>query len=177
MYLNFFILIFDYFRSLSFRIAVYELILPVIFTTSYIFIVDPPYLKTQINSLQNIPELNSNAITILGIFVGFSIAMFTILTTSSNRNIENIKQWKTDTIISNEQISLYRLLLINISYSVLISSLLIIIDILFIIFTNKANKTINSINIMFISHVLLLNIRNITDFYLVITKNSNSNQQ
>ena len=174
MYLNFFVLIFDYFRSLSIRIAIYELIMPLIFTIIYAFIADLPSLTSEVNPLQKVPELNSNAITILGIFVGFSIAMFTILVTSSNKNIENIKQWKTEVVISNEQISLYKLLLINISYSVLISSLLLIIDIIFMIFTNQANKIINSINIMFISHVLLLNIRNITDFYLIVTKNMDS---
>lgn len=170
MYLEFFILIFDYYKTLNKRVLIYEWILPILFGT-FIFI-----LLTNGNSTSATKIFKDNSINLLGILAGFSITIITILTTGQSRNLEEIKKKETNFIINKKKISLFRLLLINFTYSVILESFLIIFCLTYPIILENSNFTKNqkyvvfSILVTVIIHLLLLTIRNLTDFYLIITK-------
>ena len=170
MYLEFFILISDYLKTLTKRIFLFEWILPLIL--SFIIFFFLYYGKT----VGVADAFKNNSINLLGILVGFSITIITILTTGQSRNLEEIKKTKTETIINNKPISLYRLLLINFTYSVIIEVFLIIVFLTYPLINKNIEISrlfkliVFSTLVFMIIHILLLTIRNLTDFYLILTK-------
>lgn len=171
MYIEFLILIFDYFRTLNKRYVIYEIVIPA-FIAVFIF-----YILFVNNQITACSAFRESSLTLLGVLVGFSITIITILSTSHSRNLEEIKTVKTDVKIGNETISLFRLLIINFTYSVVIEIFLIIVNLIYPLFSNNfeishVTKYIGfSIDVFLIIHVLLLTIRNMTDFYFILTKN------
>lgn len=170
MYLEFLILISDYLRTIKKRIFIFEWIFPFIIGLSVF------YLLHMGKSIDVTDTFKDNSINLLGILVGFSITIITILTTGQSKNLEEIKKTKTTTKINGNAISIYRLLLINFTYSVVIEVFLIIIFLTYPIITQnieipKIYKLIAFSTLVFlIIHILLLTIRNLTDFYLILTK-------
>jgi hypothetical protein len=118
----------------------------------------------------NAVTLLNTIITLLSILVGFTISSIAILASTS----EKLNQ-ETERVIGNKKINLYQLsniififalfsevftLFINLSAVVLISyDVKSIIDHLNILV---------AINIALISHILVINMRNITNFYFII---------
>lgn len=170
MYLEFFILIFDYYKTLNKRVFLYEWILSILIGVAVF------YILSYGNSTNSTKVFKDSAINLLGILAGFSITIITILTTGQSKNLEEIKKKETNFVINGKKISLFRLLLINFTYSVILESFLIIFCLTYpIILENfKIEKTIKylffSMLVGTIVHLLLLTIRNLTDFYLIITK-------
>lgn len=168
MYLEFLILIFDYFSTLKLRIFIYEWIFPllVIFT---ILIINK-------NDFEILKSFKDSSINILGILLGFSIAVITIITTGSGDNLDAIKNTKTDTIINNKKITLYDLILINYSYTVIVEVVIILACLITPIIANgltlslKCKMNLYYLLIFGVIHILLVTLRNLTDFYLIITK-------
>lgn len=168
MYLEFLFLVYDYFKTLSLRTFIYEWLLPALI--GLLSFVSIRWVHLTINYTLFV----NSSITLLGVLLGFSIMVITIFTTSSNPNIEAIKTKMTEYTIFQNKISLYRLLLINFSYLIIAQSFVILsffigllvksflpTDILTVLF---------SVFSVFIFHIILLTIRNITDFYFIITK-------
>lgn len=172
MYIEFFILIFDYFKTLTKRIALFEVGLPFLLVLSLFF------LNTD-NEFVSYKAFKDNSLNILSVLLGFSITVITIITTGSGKNIEDIKSIKTDFKIGNKQISLYELLIINFTYSVVIEILVIVGCLSFPLFSscisfNNLTKSLLYLGLIYtIIHIMLLTIRNLTDFYLIITKKYN----
>lgn len=170
MYLEFFLLISDYFKTINRRLFIYELLFPILIGISVWGLL---YFGTNTKCLG---EFRNNTIALLGVLVGFSITIITILTTSSSKNVDEIKIKKTDYKIGGKVQSLYNVLLINFTYSVVVEVVLIIINLIYPIilanFTVNQNVKIVGFAVVFCSimHVLLLTIRNITDFYLTLSK-------
>jgi len=170
MYIEFFFLINDYLKTVTKRIFTFEWLLPFILSV-LIF-----YLLFTGKSTSVTETFKNNSINLLGILVGFSITIITILTTGQSKNLEEIKKIKTETKINGKLISVYRMLLINFTYSVVVEVFLIIIFLIYPLL--KHNIPINrltkyiifSILVFLIIHILLLTIRNLTDFYLILTK-------
>jgi hypothetical protein len=170
MYLEFIILIFDYFRTLRTRYVLFEWLVPVII--SYFV-----YLQVGNENIKAISsKFSDTTVTLLGVLIGFSITVITIFQTSSSKNIEEIKSIPTEFKIGKQKLFLFHLVLINLTYLVVVEvfSLLINLTIPFIWhdFSDRTVKIILSLNIFFISHILLMNIRNITDFYFILFKQS-----
>lgn len=172
MYLDFFILILDYFKTLTKRVFIYEWLIP------FIICIGTFCLCYFYGTPSIIENFNNNVIRLLAVLVGFSITIITILTTGHSRNLEEIKSFKTKVEINKKKISLFRLLIINFTYSVIIEVLLIVNSLLYpfvldrIVLPSLIKYIGFSIVIALIVHVLLLTIRNLTDFCLVITKES-----
>lgn len=170
MYLEFLLLITDYFKTVSKRIFFFEWLFPFIIGIA-IFL-----LLIFGSSTSATIVFKDNAINLLGILVGFSITVITILTTGQGQNLDEIKEKKTKIKINNEIITLFRLLLINFTYSVIIEVALIIICLIYplIIDNIKINANIKyvgfSILVFLILHIMLLTMRNLTDFYLILIK-------
>lgn len=169
MYLEFIYLILDYFKTISRRIFIYEWIVPFLISlTVFAFLLCG-------SSTASTTVFKDNSINLLGILVGFSITIITILTTGQGENIEAIKKKKIQVIIAGKKISLFRHLLINFTYSVVIEIILIIFCLIYPLFLdnipfNNVVKYIGfSILVFSIIHLLLLTIRNLTDFYFILT--------
>lgn len=170
MYLEFLLLIADYFRTVTKRIFIFEWILPFI-TGIGIFL-----LLFFGSSTSATIVFKDNAINLLGILVGFSITIITILTTGQGKNLDEIKSKVTDIKINNEKITLFRLLLINFTYSVIIEVSLIIVCLIYPLLIENIGMNLIvkyagfSILVFLILHIMLLTMRNLTDFYLILIK-------
>ncbi|MCS3532071.1 hypothetical protein [Chryseobacterium sp. JUb7] len=172
MYLEFFLIIVDYFKTLNRKIFIYEWLFPfiVIFFCIYIGC---------ILDFGVFISFKDSAINVIGVLLGFSIAVITIITTGSGPNIEQIKNHETSVTINNRKISLYKLFLINFTYSVILEVILIISCLLMpllnkiFLFSFSIKLIMYSIMVFIVFHILLLTLRNITDFYLIISKENN----
>lgn len=173
MYREFIFLIFDYFNTIKKNVFYYEWVIPFVIGVMCFVLLNFNWLKTDYSLFIN------SSVSLLGVLLGFSIMVITILTTSNNDNIEKIKKTLTDYIISNEKISLYRLLLVNYSYLIIIEALVLVAYFISLLFFSSFCHTLKlflfSFYVITIIHILLLTIRNITDFYFIITKEKNNN--
>lgn len=169
MYIEFLLLTFDYFKTLNKKKIVYEWFLPLFFATISAILFSK--LDFEVYS-----KFKDSSLDILGVLLGFSIAIITILVTGSGKNLEEIKNTSTEIVINSKKISLYELILINFSYSVIMEILLIVGCLVLPIinkiceFSSNIKIVLYSIMVFIVLHILLLTLRNITDFYLIITK-------
>lgn len=176
MYLEFILLIADYFWTISKRVFIFEWLFPFLIGIG-IFM-----LLFFGGSTSATIVFKDNAINLLGILVGFSITIITILTTGQGRNLDEIKNKKTKIVINERQITLFRLLLINFTYSVIMEVALIIVCLIYPLLIENIdfNRHLKYIGFSFlvflILHIMLLTIRNLTDFYLILIKPSKIKQ-
>ena len=172
MYLDFILLVVDYFRTISRRIFFFEWLIPFLVSIGVFT------LLFYGNSVSATIVFKNNVINLLGILVGFSITIITILTTGQGQNLDRIKNTKPNIKISNNKITLFRLLLINFTYSVIIEIGLIIVCLIYPLLLGNLEINIClkyigfSILVFLILHIMLLTIRNLTDFYLILIKPS-----
>ncbi len=173
MYIEFLIVILNYFKTLKGRntIVAYEWILPLVIASVCVYCGDFRDSKLLIT-------FKDSSINVIGVLLGFSIAVITIITTGSSENLDGIKKWETEIEIKNRKISLYSLLLINFTYSVILEVILIIscltlplINQIFH-FGHNTKLILYSIMVFIVLHILLLNLRNISDFYFTVNKNT-----
>lgn len=170
MYLEFLILIIDYFKTLKIKTVIYEVLIPLIISGISFYLLYTGKNTTMCSDFRN------NVLTLLGILLGFSITIITILTTGNSRNLIAIQEKETEHVIGGKKVSLFDLLLINFTYSVVLEILLIIMLLLQpLIFANFNFSLIFKIlGFAILSgavvHVLLLTMRNLTDFYLILMK-------
>jgi len=118
-------------------------------------------------------DLIKNVSTILGILIGFSISMFTLLNTAANPNIEEIKKTETGSTLYNKPVYLFDLLITSMIYIIVFESFLLIVNLMFPFFislSSKFGKLIFSFNVFLLIHIILVNVSTTIDFYFVITK-------
>lgn len=141
-----------------------HIVLPVIVGLAIYFGVDHD------NFMKNASEFRNNSVTILGILVGFSISIFTVFLTIDNENIRKAKRVK---IKESESITLYDSVLTVLAYLVIIQGFLLIFNFIypaFIEIESQKGKHLYAINIALLVHIILLLMRNILDFYFILTK-------
>lgn len=167
LYTEFIYPIKHYFSTIKRNELVFDILLPLIVA----IISGYAILKNQCTiTPTNASELFKTIIMLLSIFIGFTIASITILmTTRDDRLKKNIKR------IKNTQINVYQLM--NISFIfVLISEITTLIFNLVCVLLLSYKITLfykylnmaTFINIFLLSHIFLLNIRNITNFYFIM---------
>jgi len=168
MYREFILLIVDYFKTIRCKTFTYEWVIPIVLGVVTFLVTITKYLKIDYLGFVN------SSVNLLGVLLGFSIMVITVLTTSNNKNIEKIKKIETEYVLYQKNISLYRLLLINYSYLIIAEALGLTNYFILLIFVNSCSHQIKlilfSVFTSMIIHILLLTIRNVTDFYLIITK-------
>lgn len=174
MYIEFLLIVLDYFKTLKKKsVVVYEWIVPLILTLACVYIAD-------VRNTELFRIFKESSINVIGVLLGFSIAVITILTTGSGENLEGIRRRETGIIIKNRVIMLYDLLLINFTYSVVLEVVLIISCLItplinqIFIFSFESKLIFYSLMIFLVLHILLLNLRNITDFYLIVSRPTNN---
>lgn len=165
MYIEFLFVIADYFSTLDKRSFIYDWGIA-------IFIGCASALGNLVGKIDLYVFVN-NAHSFITTLLGFTLAALALFLTN-NATIDNLKKIITTKTIRGENISLYKLLLINFSYSIIVESILCIgfyiggifsfIDSLYI------PIIINSIYVICLFNILLLTIRCITDLYLILSK-------
>lgn len=117
-------------------------------------------------------------ISAVAILISFSLAIITILVSADNENIRRLKEEKVSNLnykpLNREQLSLFQVLLSNISYNVLIEIIYLIILIGYIflqlILPSGAIKYLTAISIFFIMHILQTLMECVTQMYLTFWK-------
>ncbi|WP_428329519.1 hypothetical protein [Mucilaginibacter sp.] len=115
----------------------------------------------------------SSSASVLSLLVGFSISVFTLLNTTSNPNVEAIKQEKTGKLLYNKPVYLFEELMLSLIYIIITESVLLISNLFFPFFfplTTTFGKIIFCINASILIHVVFINVGTIVNFYFVITK-------
>lgn len=169
MYLEYILLIFDYFKTLTKRIFIFEWVLPLVVTLTILIL----NCKLEFSAYNTFKD---NSINILGVLLGFSIAIITIITTGSGQNLENIKKKITGFKINKNALTLYDLILINFTYSVIVEIFIIVSCLTMplissvVSLSNNTKIAFYSVLVFSVLHILLLTLRNLTDFYFIVTK-------
>ena len=163
MYLEFLLLIADYFRTVSKRIFYFEWLFPFLIGIG-IFLLLFFGKSTSATAI-----FKDNAINLLGILVGFSITIITILTTGQGQNLDDIKNRKTKIKINKKKITLFRLLLINFTYSVIIEVVLIIVCLIYPLLVGNVefNKNFKFIGFSVLVFLLMSCSRSIFDHFFI----------
>lgn len=174
MYSEYLFLVLDYFRTLKWKYFIYEWFVPLIISTGIYFILK----DKDISDLSD--EFFNSSVSLLGVLVGFSITVITILVTTSSANIDEIKKTYTEYKIGKDFITLFKLFLINLTYSVVAEITILIFNLILPVVSNRLGNTsltvLMVLDILLIVHILLLTIRNMTDFYFILFKESEADE-
>ena len=131
------------------------------------------YKADDCNYIANTASFHSNIVTVLGILIGFTISTFAVLLTVNNPNIDKAKDESLHKKVFSKDLSLYDSILIGLAYIIIIQGFLLIANFLYPIFFSiqtQEGKLLFSINISIIIHIILILMRNILDFYFMLTK-------
>lgn len=166
MYVEYIYPIQHYFRIIKRNEAFFDLVLPIIIAVLGFYILSS---HEGVISNTDIKELLKTIITLLAILIGFTISSIATLATTS----EKLNQ-ETKRKIGDKSINLYQLSNIFFIFALFseIITLIINLSALMLISYNVKLLTdnLNSIvliNILLISHILFLTVRNITNFYFI----------
>ncbi len=136
----------------------------------------------QVNKGVDICELFSNFIDVqisgIAILISFSIAIMTIIVSSGNPSIEKIKNvgasGKNYKLLNGEKMSLFQVLLSDITYNILIQ--IIYLAILFlemflqIVCSTQSLKYFVALDIFFLTHILYVLFESVIHMYLTFWK-------
>ena len=131
------------------------------------------YKADNCNYAANASNFHTNVITVLGILIGFTISTFTMLLTVNNHNVDKAKAEMLNKKVFSKELSLFDSVLIGLAYIILIQGFLLIANFIYPIFISIESfygKMLFSINIAFVVHIILILMRNILDFYFILTK-------
>lgn len=131
------------------------------------------YVPNPTNFVKFIEQFINNSTSVLSLLVGFTVAMFTLLITASNPNIDEIKTTLTDYLLYGERVSIYKMLLIKMVYIILVESILLLFNLLYPFFfepSTNLGRVFFGIDAFLLTHIILANINNTVDLYFVLTK-------
>ena len=165
----------DYHKTLKSSERNYEIILPAVIAA----IVTATYHQMEY-TLPALLKLRDVLPAALAILIGFSITCITILISSNNTNIEDVKKRPADKrCVDGKPVTIYQWFLIMFIYVLLVQIFLLLI----VFFTAFILRVYSNcyfitgllfIEVYFTLHILLLLTRNITNFYFVFFKNKTS---
>lgn len=124
------------------------------------------------NYLKNAADFRNNTVTVLGILIGFSISVFTVLLTIDNPHIRKAKEKKLNEN-KPKSISLYDSILVGLAYLIIVQGFLLIYNFVYPVFIpvdSCYGKILFSINLAITIHVILILMRSILDVYFILTK-------
>lgn len=157
----------DYYRTLKQNEINFEIFLPLSIST----IVTGVY-HFYGHTLPALLKLRDILPASLAILIGFTITCITIIISSTNENIVDIKKRLTERIIAGRKISFYQWFLIMFIYALLVQVFLLLV-VFFTAFILRIYSNCYFVTgLLFIEvyltlHILLLLTRNITNFYFV----------
>lgn len=165
--MEYLILIVEFFIVKGVRALFWYLLFPVLIgLTIYYKADDCIYSK-------NVSSFHTNVITVLGILVGFTISTLAMLLTVNSPNIEKARSQILKQQAFSKNLTLFDSVLIGLAYITLIQGFLLIANFIYPIFISiesPTGKMMFSINIAMVVHVILILLRNILDFYFILSK-------
>ena len=160
----------DYFLTLKLDEFLYDLFFPMACAIGIYFIV----LKDMV--IGGMFDFIGTLVAILTILIGFSITSLSVIASNGSQNIIDLKQTSSERKIIGQEISLYQLLIITNTYSIIIEIVSLLFNLAFL-FICKAKlphfpfSIYYSVNIFLLMHVFLLILRNSTNIYHVFFRN------
>jgi hypothetical protein len=169
--MEYLLLIVEFFIIKGKRAFFYYVLLPICLGLLIYFCSD------KINYETNSTNFHTNIITVIGIIIGFTMSMFVMFLTIDNHNLDKAKSKLLDKKLYGKNVSLYDSVLVGLAYAILILGFLIIANFIYPIFIpikSSGGKVLFSINISIAVHAILILMRNILDFYFIISKKSDA---
>ena len=119
-------------------------------------------------------EFISTQINIVAILISFSVAIITILVSADNKNIQQLKETKSNPStykpVNGNQLSLFQVLLSNIAYNVIVEVVyltgLISISLIQAVLPIASLKYLTAVCILIILHILLVLLESVAQMYL-----------
>lgn len=169
LYFEFLTPINDYIETITIKEAFYDWLAPILLSISFFV-----YVRYS-GIVIDVKELLSPTINFLAILIGFSVACISVLSTNDNNNLKQLKGKLTERKTGTKHISLYQLILITYIYSVLIEFMTLFINLGYLFFNligffSSYQDLVASVNVLLLLHIILLNVRNVTNFYFVFWK-------
>ena len=165
--MEYLLLVIEFFRIKGLKAFLWSCLIPV--STGLLI-----YYKSQdSNYFVNASSFHSNMITVLGILIGFTISTLTMLLTVNNKNIDKAKAELIGKIIFSKDISLFDSVVTGLAYIILIQGFLLIANFIYPVFvsvTTLQGKIFFSVNISLLIHIIIVLMRNVLDFYFILTK-------
>lgn len=162
-----FIILLDYFKVKRFEVILLNAFVSAI-ATYFVF-----HIPKNITFDELTQQFLNNSTSVLSILIGFTVAMFTLLVTASNENIDKIKQRETNYTVNNRKVTIFQMLLIHNIYIILIESILLLFNLLYP-FLFDSNTTLGKfffgIDIFLMTHIILVNMGSTLNLYIVVTK-------
>ncbi|MFE5321655.1 hypothetical protein ACFQ88_23405 [Paenibacillus sp. NPDC056579] len=162
----------DYYSILKSNERNYEIMIPLV--VSLITIISYHFWGDTLRALLKLRDILPNALAIL---IGFTVSCITILVTSNSDSVKIMKETNTkDRYIRNSLISIFQWLFTNFVYILIIQVFLLafIFFVSFILQFFKNSLVLHlalMIEVFLLLHILLLIIRNITNFYFIFFVN------
>src|SRR5258708_6070788 len=122
------VVIYDYYKSTDLSQVIWN------FTICATLSLTVFYILNKSTDMEPAKMVINNSVSILGILVGFSISMFTLLNTAANPNIDTIKKTETGKFSFGKPIYLFDLLLVSMIYVIIGESLVLVLNLLFSFF-------------------------------------------
>ena len=165
----------DYFKTRK-NIWV-KFIAPVIGTTIYTAVMSFLNVKDDIIFADVFKDFVNVQISAIAILISFSIAIMTILITADNKNIAKIKETLSTKCkpLNGNPMSLFQVLLSNITYTILVEVIYLVILVVFIfvqLFVDDfVLKNLMGVSIFFIIYILFILLETVGQMYLTFWKN------
>lgn len=172
MYMEFRYPLKDYFSALGWREGFFDLGVPLILVigTNYAIVGGSTVPE---ESLKDLVTMMINVVTIL---IGFSITALAVLASGGSENIETLKQTlHKSKKIEGARATLYQLLVVQICFSLMAEILALLFGVAVLVFA-KSEIVETKVNWLYLSslyfflHIVLLNIRSVTNFYFVMVR-------
>ena len=180
VYHEFLFPIIDYAKTLKLNEFLFDLFLPfIIAIVAGYFIIK----NDCIILVESADSLFKTVITLLSILIGFTVSSITILASTGSR----IEEKMTERKIGKTKINLFQLTNIFFTFALFSEVFTLVINLMSVIMLSYNVKIVQNhlnelvvFNLFLLSHILLLNIRNMSNFYFIMhmtTKPDNDTKQ
>jgi hypothetical protein len=163
--MEYLLLILEFFLSKKIRSYIGLIVVPVFIS---IFM----YNTISVEISEN--QTYGNIITLLGILLGFTISLFAIFLSADNDNISKSKTTFTKFIVFGKELSVFDIMQTSIAYVIMMECLLLILNITIplALESAEAKNLFLVVNIGVLSHIVIILLRSILDFYFALSKRS-----
>ena len=165
----------EFYQMITSREKTKIILCPIILGLVSYFVGDHVHPKVMFELVDFCTDIFNQILTILTLFISFSMAYLSILLSSSSENIDGLKDsFSKIHKIRNKECSLFQVLVVKITYTLLI-------EIIFLIFVlaekfvicispEKIIEMLLSINISVFSHIMIMMIIIVIDMYYAFWK-------
>ena len=168
----------DYFKSR--KKLYYKFIIPIILSLSVLIFSFIYNVREDINISDFFSEFVSIQISAVAILISFSVAIITILVTCDGNNIKKLKNTEAEEFnykpVKGKVLSLFQILLSNVTYNVFTEVIFLIILIgeifLRLVLPVFMFKYLTALDVFFIIHILSVLLESVTQMYLTFWKDN-----